>query len=275
MHATTRLGRAAQRAVGMVPIEQLRKRQFPGSGLQTSGGDVMLHGMLTGTACWTAGGHCAVANFPRGDPVRMTPELTVLRIESLEALRRYAPAWDDLWARSEVTHPTAQADLIACWLEHFQHHDRFAAIVVQRGGRFLAALPLVTHSKGGVVTCMDVPGNEWSSAGQLLLDPQCNTSAVCQLLVHALATLDCAGFWFASVPIHAKWWQALMAAARSELECRCAPAVQGRASGLAGQLDGPGATVFTRVAQAAVALVTLPRCRRPAPPALGPPQPGR
>jgi hypothetical protein len=60
-----------------------------------------------------------------------------------------------------------------------------------------------------------VPGNEWSSAGQLLLDPHCDTRAVCQRLVQTLEQLEDTAFWFASVPIEAPWWGQLMSAARS------------------------------------------------------------
>ena len=144
----------------------------------------------------------------------MKPDLSVLHLANSQALRDSAERWDDLWLRSDVTHPTAQAALIANWLDHYLDGDRFVAIVVSRGDRFLAALPLVTGTKGRVVPYMDVPGNEWSSAGQLLIDPTCDVDAVCDALVAALRETDCPAFWFASVPIQAHWWQAFMAAAR-------------------------------------------------------------
>jgi hypothetical protein len=76
----------------------------------------------------------------------------------------------------------------------------------------VAALPLITAVKRRLVACMDVPGNEWSSAGQLLLDPHCDAESVCDRLVDTLQTFACPAFWFASIPIEADWWRAFMAA---------------------------------------------------------------
>ena len=120
----------------------------------------------------------------------MKPDLSVLHLANSQALRDSAEQWDDLWLRSDVTHPTAQASMIGNWLDHYLNAERFVAIVVSQGNRFLAALPLVTRTKGRVVPCMDVPGNEWSSAGQLMVDPACDIDAVCDALVAALRETD-------------------------------------------------------------------------------------
>jgi CelD/BcsL family acetyltransferase involved in cellulose biosynthesis len=81
------------------------------------------------------------------------------------------------------------------------------------GVRFVAALPLVTRAKGRVIGCLDVPGNEWSSAGQLLLDPSSDLDAVCDVMVEALGRLRTAALWFASIAIESARWQRLMRAA--------------------------------------------------------------
>ncbi len=154
----------------------------------------------------------------------MKSDLSVLQLTTPQALRDCAEQWDDLWLRSEMTHPTAQAAMITNWLDYFLHDAKFHAVVVLQDGRFVGALPLMTRTKGRVVACMDVPGNEWSSAGQLLIDPASDTEVVCDLLVAALARLDCSAFWFASVPVNARWWGTLMAAARRgnwSVEARC------------------------------------------------------
>jgi CelD/BcsL family acetyltransferase involved in cellulose biosynthesis len=57
---------------------------------------------------------------------------------------------------------------------------------------------------------MDIPGNEWTSAGQLLLDPDCHVPRVCGLLAAEMAELPCAAYWFASVPVDAPYWRALV-----------------------------------------------------------------
>lgn len=144
----------------------------------------------------------------------MTPELSVLHFETSDALRECAPQWDDLWRRSDVTQPTAQAPLIANWLDHYHAGEGFCAIAVSRGQRLLAALPLVRRVKRRLVRCLDVPGNEWSAAGDLLLDPACDAAELCNVLIAALNVRGCPALWLASVPIEAARWKALMAAAR-------------------------------------------------------------
>ncbi len=139
--------------------------------------------------------------------------LTTLHLPTLESLVRHAQRWDDLWNRSDVTHPTARAALVAAWLEQFEQAPRFQALVVCEEGRFLAAIPLLHRRKARVLPCLDVPGNEWSSAGQLMLDPVADVASVCDHLVDALGRLSAGAFWFASIPLNAPWWQALVAAA--------------------------------------------------------------
>ncbi|MFO7905007.1 MAG: GNAT family N-acetyltransferase [Planctomycetota bacterium] len=143
----------------------------------------------------------------------MPPELSVLHVETSNALRACGAQWDDLWFRSDVTQPTAQAPLIANWLDHYHPDGGFCAVVVSQGNRFLAALPLVRRVKRHLIRCLDVPGNEWSPAGDLLLDPACDTEQLCDVLIAALNERGCPGLWLSSVPIEARGWTALMAAA--------------------------------------------------------------
>ena len=138
--------------------------------------------------------------------------LSVLHLTSVTGLRSRAESWDDLWRRSEVTHPTARAELIAQWFDQFSRDTRFDALVVRQGDRFLAALPLVTRHKRRLLRCLDIPGNEWSSAGQFLLDPRCDSTTVCDTLVRHFQELAGSLFWFASIPIQASWWHAFRAA---------------------------------------------------------------
>lgn len=141
-------------------------------------------------------------------------EWKVIRISHPSQLRAHAAAWDDLWRRSGATQPTARAALIRSWCEHFRADRRFMALVVCQGDRFVAALPLVGRRKRGVISCWDLPGNEWSAAGDLLLDRQVDHSAVCDVMIEQLAQLEAPTLWFASLPIDTPWWYQLTAAAR-------------------------------------------------------------
>ena len=143
----------------------------------------------------------------------MSP-LTILHIANLQAFQACAEPWDDLWRRSLVSQPTAQSSLISLWLNHFGQAERFQAVVVSHRGRFVGGIPLVRRRKGRLMPCYDIPGNEWSSAGQLLLDPGADMPAVCHLLLGGLSEINRSAYWFASVPLLAPWWQQLQAAAK-------------------------------------------------------------
>lgn len=138
----------------------------------------------------------------------------VLHLRSLADLRLRAEQWDDLWWRCDVTHVTARAALIDAWTVAFAPEGTFQALSVTQGDRMVAALPLVARRKGRFMTCLDVPGNEWASAGQFLLDPDCDATLVCDLIAKSLLELRCAAVWFASIPLDAPAWQALGMALR-------------------------------------------------------------
>jgi CelD/BcsL family acetyltransferase involved in cellulose biosynthesis len=145
--------------------------------------------------------------------------LSVLRLGSREALRASAEPWDDLWRRSHVTVPTARAELVAQWVECFQPQAAFEAIVLCRRSQFLAALPLVSCRRGGWIESWDLPGNEWSPAGALLLDPQADPDQIAQRLVAEMARLPTALFWFDAVGVDDPGWPSLLAAAnRADFE---------------------------------------------------------
>jgi CelD/BcsL family acetyltransferase involved in cellulose biosynthesis len=130
-------------------------------------------------------------------------------LDCADALLDAAPAWDDLWIRSDVTTPTARASLIALWLRHFAPSARFRALLVAREGRMLGALPLVEHRLGGMVSVAGLPSNHWASNGELLLDPDVDTEAVTDLIVAGLHRLPWRRLDFTPVPYEAARWQAL------------------------------------------------------------------
>jgi CelD/BcsL family acetyltransferase involved in cellulose biosynthesis len=109
-------------------------------------------------------------------------------LESSADLRSEATAWNDLWQRSEVRAPSAQAELIATWIEHFAPMARFRALVVEQSGQFVAALPLVERHVLGLAPFGALPCNSWAASGDLLLEPDADTDVLPTLLAAADAS---------------------------------------------------------------------------------------
>ena len=133
----------------------------------------------------------------------------LVHIRSIEELRAAAPAWDDLWWRSDVTVPTTRAELLAQWVEQFAPRADFHALVVERQGEWAAALPLVSCFVGRVFRAGGMPINEWSSGGDLMLGPGTEVDAVGDLLVAAMADLPWPLLWLDNVQIDAPRWKIL------------------------------------------------------------------
>ena len=94
----------------------------------------------------------------------------IFHLNTIADLRAAAPAWNDLWQRSDCTSPLAQAGPIADWLTHFAPGSRFQALVVADKGRWLAALPLIERRLAGVLRAGVLPCNAWPSGATLLWD---------------------------------------------------------------------------------------------------------
>lgn len=131
-------------------------------------------------------------------------------LDSVESIRAVAPAWDSLWQRSGVTMPTARAELVAQWLEHFAPGAATQALVVEQDGEFLAALPITGRRVRRLITVGDVTWNEWSPSGELLLDPHCDAEAVLGRLLDGLTNLDWPLLWLDLAPIDAPWWRSFL-----------------------------------------------------------------
>ncbi len=130
----------------------------------------------------------------------------VVLLNSIAELRAAAPAWDDLWRRSDCTSPLARAEMVAQWLEHFAPQERFRAVIVEDDGQWLAALPLVQGRAGGVLRAGALPCNEWPSGATLLWDVRHNADAVGRALTDALARLPWQLFLLqAAMPARASW----------------------------------------------------------------------
>jgi CelD/BcsL family acetyltransferase involved in cellulose biosynthesis len=98
------------------------------------------------------------------------------------------------------------------WMDTFASAQDFRAIVIRKDNRFLAALPLLHRRVGRMIDAYDLPGNDWSGAGDLLLDPGEDTAALCDQLVAELAVLPRSLFWFSSVATDRFRWQQFVAA---------------------------------------------------------------
>lgn len=136
-----------------------------------------------------------------------------LHITSVAQLRAAAADWDDLWHRSGVTLPTLRAELVAQWVEQFAARAGFHALAVEDGGRWVAALPLVGRRVGRLIDAGAMPSNEWSSSGDLLLDPAAGADTVLDVLVGGLAGLGWPLFWLEEVSGDSPRWGALAGAA--------------------------------------------------------------
>ncbi len=136
----------------------------------------------------------------------------VVRIESISALREAAPAWDDLWQRSEITSPLLRAEMVAQWVEHFAPRSGFHALAVEEEGCYLAALPLVRcfHCPG--FTVGGTTTNDWSPNGDLLLDRHVDADAPLDTLVTALRLSPWQFMWFKNVPLATTRWLGFRAA---------------------------------------------------------------
>jgi CelD/BcsL family acetyltransferase involved in cellulose biosynthesis len=138
-------------------------------------------------------------------------DFRLIHLKSPDQLRGAAAAWDDLWQRSCVTLPTARAELVAHWVERLASGGPFHAIAIEQGGRWLAAIPLVESRLKGLLRVGRLPCNEWSWAGDLLLDPAADADAVLRL-IDAITELSLPLLWFDGVPLTQPYWQQFLAA---------------------------------------------------------------
>jgi CelD/BcsL family acetyltransferase involved in cellulose biosynthesis len=103
---------------------------------------------------------------------------------------------------------------VAQWVDTFATGQDFRAVVLRKGDRFVAAIPLVHRRVGRLVDAYDLPGNEWSAAGDLLLDAREDRASLCHQLVRELSLLPRSLFWFNAVTFNSDRWQHLTSALR-------------------------------------------------------------
>jgi CelD/BcsL family acetyltransferase involved in cellulose biosynthesis len=138
--------------------------------------------------------------------------LQIQRLDAIGAIRCRAAAWDRLWQRSEVSLPTARAELTAQWLEHFAREASFCVLTVEEDGDLVGVLPLAGRKVRRVLPVADLTGNYWSFNGELLLDPQADRPAICDRFAAAVASLPWPLLWVETVPIERTHWQEMHAA---------------------------------------------------------------
>lgn len=140
----------------------------------------------------------------------MVSQLKLREIDCVEQVRAVAPAWDRLWQRSEVSLPTARAELVAQWIEHFAPRARLRVLVVEQGEDLVAALPLAGRQTYRMLPVGDLTWNYWSPNGELLLDPEADAQSVLDLLAAGLERAPWPLLWFDLVPFETPRWESLV-----------------------------------------------------------------
>ncbi|REJ93708.1 MAG: GNAT family N-acetyltransferase [Planctomycetota bacterium] len=127
-----------------------------------------------------------------------------------EQLQSRADDWNDLWRRSETALPTGQAEPLLVWLRHFAAELPFRALVVEDHERLVAALPLIGRRGAGVLPIAASAGNQWSSAGELLLDREADVDGAADLLCEGLRALPWPLAWFRGARGSSRAWHLLV-----------------------------------------------------------------
>jgi CelD/BcsL family acetyltransferase involved in cellulose biosynthesis len=130
------------------------------------------------------------------------------KILSLPELTQHARQWDDLWSRSETGLPSHRASGIELWCRSFAPKSKLHALVLQ--GQFVAALPLVEDKSRWPVTILRLTSNCTVCSGDLLVDPNCDTSSALDIIASQLARLPGMFVALEGIPIQSERWQQLI-----------------------------------------------------------------
>ena len=139
-------------------------------------------------------------------------ELRLQLITSTDQLRSQSAAWDQLWQRSDVSMPSARAEIVSLWVDCFAPGAVFRALVVEQQGRFVGALPLVGQRFLRTLSAGRLPCNDWAASGELLLEPDIDRAAILDTMIAGLAVLPWKLFVFEHVPFAEPRWLAWRAA---------------------------------------------------------------
>jgi CelD/BcsL family acetyltransferase involved in cellulose biosynthesis len=153
---------------------------------------------------------CSTAfTLPMSESLPTTTDFHLEVLDSAAALRAIAEDWDDLWRRSDVTMPTLCAEPAASWIETFAPDRQARILTVRQGTRLVGALPVIGRKLRRAIPIGDVPLNQWSANGDLLIDTEAGTAAVAHHLAEAMCNLPWPLLWFQMVPWQAGQWTIL------------------------------------------------------------------
>ncbi len=136
----------------------------------------------------------------------------LIHINSLDKIRLHAAAWDDLWWRSAVIAPSARAELVAKWYEHFAPEAGLHILAVEQDDQLVAVLPLHESRRAKAIAAGALPNNDWSGCGDFLLDPLVDPVAVCDTLVAGLRELPLPAICIEQYAYTEPHWQHLVEA---------------------------------------------------------------
>lgn len=131
-------------------------------------------------------------------------------LNSVSELESVSEAWDDLWSRSDVVLPTAKAEPLSICMKHFSASQTFRAVVVEHDQRFLAAFPLVGHRIAPSVEVGRLTHSDWSTGGDLMIDPSVDPAAVARQLGLGLRELPWPLLWMTACRRDLPAWRLLL-----------------------------------------------------------------
>lgn len=133
-------------------------------------------------------------------------------IDSLDALRHHADAWNDLWRRSEASSPTLRAEIVELWIRRFSEEKPFHALVVEAEDdgekHWVCVLPLYIDRKLKFLRVGMLPSNDWSACGDLLMDPAYDMHEVLAVLLDGLKKIPIDALWLDAIRCETPPWRA-------------------------------------------------------------------
>ncbi len=124
-----------------------------------------------------------------------------------EQVSQVQSVWNDLWWRSGVRGPWARAEALACYWKHFGSKSALVVVVRRRGGAWVGCLPLQQVHVAKMLRAGGLPGNPWTSAGELLLDPTAlSQPEFWYTWAQALRHLPWKLLWLNELPVESPWW---------------------------------------------------------------------
>ncbi|MDP6444531.1 MAG: GNAT family N-acetyltransferase, partial [Pirellulaceae bacterium] len=132
---------------------------------------------------------------------------------TIEQLVEYETEWNALADANTPTAPACYVGFLKWWAERHDCRLSMRIAVVFDGGRLIAGLPLIVTRKRGVRVA-SLPSNEWTSAGDLLIDRATDMQAACLRILQKLRDRRIALCWFEWVRYESPRWSAMAAASR-------------------------------------------------------------